>query len=102
MKNNSLKNSKIYIIGGVCAIMAAACVFLTIDCATSSSEIADLQTKEGSLIAEQQVLQQSLVETMSNGRLQDKSTTLGFSKVSNLVYIGGSDVASSHTVARLP
>ena len=86
----NLKSAKVYLLGGTCAILAVLSIFLTIEAATSGAEIADLQKKEASLMAQRQDLQESLVESMSVNSLQEKSVEMGFTKVGNLVYVSSS------------
>jgi hypothetical protein len=59
--------------------------------------MASLQSKETMLNAQQQELQENLVQNLSVNSLQEKSSELGFTKVTNLVY-----VSEGVTVARLP
>jgi hypothetical protein len=93
----NLKSSKVYVLGGICAILAVFSIFLTIEAATSGAEIAELQKKEAQLLTQRQDLQESLVESLSVNSLQEKSIQMGFTKVGNLVY-----VSSSVPVASLP
>jgi hypothetical protein len=96
-KEFGLKNVRVYLLSGVCGILAVTSIFMTIESAASGSEMANLQNKETSLMEEQQQLQQNLVQNLSVNSLQEKSTELGFTKVTNLVY-----VSEGVTVARLP
>lgn len=93
----NLKSLRVYLLLCFCGILAVFTIFLTIDSATSGSEIADLQKKEALLVARQQDLQESLVENLSVSSLQEKSGELGFTKINNLVY-----VADGIPVAILP
>lgn len=92
----------------ICAILAICSIFMTIESSTSGSLVAKLQKKESELFTEQQDLQQMLVKTLSVNTLQEQSVELGFTKVTNLVYVNDSvGVASSGQgnsapVAKLP
>lgn len=92
-----LKGIKIYVLGGICGILAILTIFLTIEAATSGTEVADLQKKQVFLLSQRQDLQESLVENLSVNSLQEKSVEMGFIKVGNLVY-----VSTSIPVAKLP
>lgn len=92
----NLKKLRVYILGGLCGVLAVLSIFMTIETATSGVEIADLQKKESRLIGEQQALQENLVENLSTSSLQEKSNEMGFVKVNNLVY-----VANAETVANV-
>jgi len=93
----NLKNFKGYFLGGICAVLAVLSIFMTIESATCGTEMSEIQKKEASLMSQQQDLQEELVENLSVNSLQEKSSELGFTKVSNLVY-----VAESVPMARLP
>lgn len=88
---------KIYILGGVCAVLAIVSIFLTIEVATSGVEVANLEKNEASLNEQQRLLEESLVKNLSNSALQSKSEDLGFVKPTNLVY-----VSEALPVAQLP
>lgn len=92
------KGLKVYLLCGVCGLLAVASIFMTIESTTNGSEFASLQKKEAELLAYQQELQQSLVETLSINNLQEHSMELGFSKVSNLVYVA----TTENVAAKLP
>jgi hypothetical protein len=96
MKSN-IKNLKVYILSGICGVLAVLSIFMTIETSTSGAEIADLQKKEALLTNQQQDIEASLVENLSVNSLQEKSNGMGFAKVSNLVYVSG-----SIPMARLP
>lgn len=99
----NLKGLKIYILGGVCGLMAVTSIYMTIESSTNSAEFANLQNTEAQLLVRQQELQQTLVESLSINTLQEQSTELGFSKISNLVYVTNSEfVTNSEPVAKLP
>lgn len=91
------KSLRVYILGGVCGVLTVISIFLTIESATSGAEVADLQKKEALLINHQQDLQEALVQNLSVNSLQEKSSGMGFTKISNLIY-----VADGIPVARLP
>jgi len=93
----NLKGVRLYVLGGVCGVLAALSIFMTIETATSGAEIADLQKKETQLASQQQNIEESLVENLSVNSLQEKSTEMGFVEVNNLVYVSG-----GIPVARLP
>jgi hypothetical protein len=92
-----LKGVRVYVLGGICGILAVLSIFMTIETATSGAEIADLQKKEAQLASQQQSIEASLVENLSVNSLQEKSTEMGFVKVGDLVYVSG-----GIPVARLP
>jgi hypothetical protein len=93
----NLKSLKGYFLGGMCAVLAVLSIFMTIESATCGTEVSEIQKKEAMLMSQQQDLQEALVANLSVNSLQEKSSELGFTKVSNLVY-----VAESVPVARLP
>jgi hypothetical protein len=95
--NFNLKSFKVYFLGGICAVLAVLSIFMTIESATSGTEVSEIQKKEALLMTQQQDLQEALVESLSVNSLQEKSNELGFAKINNLVY-----VAESVPVARLP
>lgn len=92
----SIKGIKFYLLSGLCGILAVVSIFMTIESGTNGGEIASLQKQESQLLAQQQELQQQLVQSLSTESLQEKSSELGFVKVGNLVY-----VTSEPSVARL-
>jgi hypothetical protein len=99
----TLKSLRVYILGGLCGILAVLSIFMTIETATSGVEIANLQKKEEQLISQQQDLQENLVENLSTSSLQGKSVEMGFTKVGNLVYVANAEnVANDISVAKLP
>lgn len=101
-----LKSLRVYILGGLCGVLAVLSIFMTIETATSGVEIANLQKKEEQLVSQQQDLQESLVENLSTSSLQEKSVEMGFVKVGNLVYVANvanaENAASGISVAKLP
>ena len=98
-----IKNFKNYILIGISAIMAVLTIFLTIESSTNGAEFANLQKIELQLLSQQQDLQQSLVESLSINNLQEKSSGLGYAKISNLIYVSNTaSVANSEPVAKLP
>lgn len=96
-KEFSVKNTKNYILLGICGILATTSILLTIQTATSGVEISKIETKEQQLLATKKDLEESLIKTLSMNELQEKSGDLGFTKPSNLVYI-----SSNESVAKLP
>jgi cell division protein FtsL len=104
MKNKfNLKSLRVYILSGICGVLAVLSIFMTIETATSGAEIADLQKKEAQLTSQQQDIEENLVENLSVNSLREKSTEMGFTKVGNLVYVANAEnVANGVPVARLP
>lgn len=99
----NLKGLKTYILSGVCGLLLLTSIFMTIETSTNGSELAKLQNSEAELLARQQELQQTLVETLSVNTLQEKSLELGFTKIGDLVYVANTlDVKETETVAKLP
>lgn len=99
----TLRSLRVYILGGLCGVLAVLSIFMTIETATSGVEIANLQKKEEQLISQQQDLQENLVENLSTSSLQEKSVEMGFTKVGNLVYVANAEnVANDISVAKLP
>lgn len=86
-----------YIIGGICAVLAAVSILLTIDVASSGVEMASLEKSQSQLTEQKRSLEESLVKNLSNSELQEKSDQLGFVKPANLVY-----VSEVPPVAQLP
>ncbi len=95
--NFNLKSFKVYFLGGICAVLAVLSIFMTIESATSGAEVSEIQKEQALLMSQQQDLQEALVSNLSVNSLQEKSSELGFTKISNLVYVAG-----SVPVARLP
>lgn len=71
-------------------LFAISSVLTTIESVTSGAEVASLRTKEASLSAEKRDLQGNLVKTVSVSDLEEKGLSLGFSKPSDLIYLGES------------
>jgi hypothetical protein len=102
-KDVNPKGIRVYILCGICCLTLIASIYLTIESSTNGVEFAKLQKTEAQLLAHQEELQQTLVESLSVNTLQEQSSELGFSKVGNLVYIVNSgSVADSDAVAKLP
>jgi len=98
-----IKNLKIYVLGGICGLMVISSIYLTIESSANGSEFINLQKTKSSLLARQEELQQTLVESLSVNSLQEQSSELGFNKINNLVYVTDTKtVANSETVAKLP
>src|SRR5690348_15894668 len=85
----SLRGLRVYILTGLCGILAVLSIFMTIESASTGAEISSIQKKEAVLTREQQDLEASLVTNLSVHSLQEKSLELGFAKFSNLVYVSG-------------
>jgi hypothetical protein len=81
------RGSKLYVLGSICGLLIIASIFLTIQTSSNGLEIASLQNKEKEAIKKQQELQQTLVETLSRKKLEEKSSELGFGRITNLVYV---------------
>ena len=101
-QNNNLKiktfgSFRTYILLGVCAVLAISSIFMTIETATVSMEMAKMEKTESDLMSQKRNLEETLVKTLSMSDLQEKSGEMGFVKVENLVYVTG--VSS---VAKLP
>lgn len=94
----NIKNSKVLLWGILCLILTVGCIFMTIETSTSGAEMAALQTKEQQLLARQRDLQEQLVQSLSVQKLQEQSSTLGFARVQNLVYV----TDSAPVAAKLP
>lgn len=77
--------------------MAISSVFMTIETATGSAEVASLQKEEATLSDQKMGLENNLVKSLSMGELQTQSAEMGFVKPGTLVY-----VAPAENVARLP
>ena len=92
-----MKNIKKYILIGVCAVLAVSSVFMTVETATSSVEVFNLQKKEAQLADQKRTLEDTLVKTLSMSQLQEKGNGLGYVKPVTLVY-----VAPPEAVAKLP
>ncbi len=91
---NKLKN---YLLIGVFCLLAVSSVVMTIETATTGVEIGKIEKAERELSRQKMELEESLVKSLSMGKLQEKSADLGFTKPANLVYI-----TPSETVAKLP
>lgn len=84
----SAKHLVLFIVGGV---LAASSVLMTVVAATSSVEVASLREKEKALLAEKRSMENTLAGSFSVNDLELKSSSMGYSKPSNLVYISGSE-----------
>ena len=93
----NLKSLRVYLLSGVCGILAIVSIFMTIGSASTGAEVSDIQKKEALLASQQRELQENLVESLSVNSLQEKSLEMGFTKITNLVYI-----SEGVEVARLP
>lgn len=92
--NNKSKNQKVvYTIFGV--IFIAACVFLTIECATNGAEMNNLISYQDILSKDKKELTARLVELSSLNKIQDKALVYGFSKPQKVVYIQSTDEFAS-------
>lgn len=96
-ERSSVGKLKIYILGGICGVLAIVSIFLTIEVATSGVEVAKLEKTESVLDQQHRSFEESLVKNLSNSELLAKSEDLGFVKPTNLVY-----VSEAPTVAQLP
>jgi hypothetical protein len=86
-----------YVLIGVCAVLAASSIFMTVETATSGVEVSNLRSQEVVLLNQKTSLEDTLVKTLSISSLEQKSGEMGYSKPSTLVY-----VTSSQPVANLP
>ncbi|HKB88246.1 MAG TPA: hypothetical protein VKC53_01215 [Patescibacteria group bacterium] len=93
----NLKSLRVYLLSGICGVLAVLSIFMTIQSASTGAEVAGIQNKESALLVQQRELETQLVENLSVNSLQEKSIEMGFTKVSNLVYVSG-----RIPVARLP
>lgn len=82
-----VKNVKHQVLLVVCGILAICTIVLTVNTATSGVEMSKLETKEQSLMDQRRALQENLVKSISSRELEEKSTSLGFVKPSNVFYI---------------
>lgn len=90
-------NPKKCVLIGVCGILAISSIFMTIETATGSAEVAVLQKEEATLSDTKRGLEDNLVKFLSMNQLQTKSAEMGFVKPLALVY-----VAPTEVVAKLP
>lgn len=97
VKSNTKVSLRNVILMSVCGILALSSIFMTIETATSGLEISKLEKTEAELSNQKKDLEESLVRTLSVSELQEKSSGLGFTKPTNLVY-----VAPTAPVAKLP
>ena len=92
-----MRINKKYILIGVCGILAASSIFMTLEAATSGVEVSNLRSQETQLSSQKTYLEDTLVKSLSMSSLSQKSGEMGFAKPSTLVY-----VAPSQPVAELP
>lgn len=97
-KNVVKKDFKKYILFTVLGVLAMSSVFMTVETATSSVEVASLKQKEDTLSLEKRNLENTLAKSLSMSDLEEKSTEMGYTKPANMVYITG----SKETAAKLP
>lgn len=93
----NLKSVKVYVLGGICAVLTVLCIYMTIESTTTGAEIASLQNKQAQMLSRQRELQEELVQALSVNKLQEQSSTYGFAKINDLVY-----VTDAAPVAKLP
>jgi len=72
---------------GTVVVLAVSSIFLTIETATTGVEISRLEKTGSTLTDQKQVLDGSLVKTLSIAQLQEKGVELGFVKPENLIYV---------------
>lgn len=77
--------------------MAISSVFITIQSAATSLEVNSLESQEKMLLGRKKELEEDLVKNLSVSDLQTKSSDMGFTKPTDLVYI-----SQSEPVANLP
>ena len=94
---NNLVKAKKYILIGLTGILAVLSVALAIETSTSGAVVAHLEAEQKQLLTEKRDFEESLVKTLSVGKLQEESLDAGFIKPINLVYI-----TTSQAVAKLP
>ena len=92
-----MRINKKYILIGVCGILAASSIFMTLEAANSGVEVSNLRSQETQLSSQKTYLEDTLVKSLSMSSLSQKSGEMGFVKPSTLVY-----VAPSQPVAELP
>lgn len=80
-------NKKRYILFGVAIILAIATIASTINSVTGGAEMANLNKKELELQAQKREIEENLVKINSTTELISKSVELGFSEVSNVIYL---------------
>jgi len=82
-----MRINKKYILIGVCGILAASSILMTLEAATSGVEVSNLRNQEVALSSQKTYLEDTLVKSLSMSSLQQESSTLGFVKPSTLVYV---------------
>lgn len=83
------------IVAGV--IFVVSSVFLTIESVASGAEMAILKNKKATLLIQRSQLDENFVKSLSISELQTQSTSLGFVKPTNLIYVQeGAGVASKN------
>lgn len=80
------------------AILAVSSVLMTVETATSSTEVSKLREAETILINEKRSLENTLAQSLSMSDLRQRGNEMGYVEPSNLVYVSG----SHETMARLP
>ncbi|MFI5241089.1 MAG: hypothetical protein ACHQUA_01510 [Microgenomates group bacterium] len=69
-------------------LFAVSSVFLTIESVTSGAEVSSLEQKESALLAQKRELDEDLVKAVSISDLEEKGQELGYTKASNIIYLG--------------
>lgn len=91
--NKKSTNKTLFFIVGF--IFIAACVYLTIESATTGAEIARLVEMQDKITLEKKDLTARLVENSSLNVMSEKALSLGFQEPQKVVYIQKSDEFAS-------
>ncbi len=87
-----------YILFTVAGVLAVSSIFMTVETATSGVEVSSLRQKERELSMEKRNLENTLVKSLSVNGLEEKSSELGYTRPSKMVYVSQSQEA----MAKLP
>jgi hypothetical protein len=90
-------NIKKFSLIGIAGILAISSIFMTVETATSGMEVSDLRNKEMILASEKRTLEDTLAKSLSVSSLEEKSTEMGYTKPTEMVY-----VSEPKSVAKLP
>lgn len=97
-KKNIRKNFGRYFLFLVAGILSVSSVLMTLEVATSGTEVAGLRRKEAELSLEKRNLENILAKSDSIGDLEERSNEIGYSRPADIIYITG----SKETAAILP
>lgn len=83
---NAAKVKKYFLLS-ICGALCVLTILTMVDSISSSAEMAELEKEEEMIVNQKKELNENLVKLNSTTELETKSSELGFSSVTNIVYI---------------